>query len=68
MDNLLKQAVQKKAKAEGLLMKQVAAEFGISESALSNKLAGARTLTFEEAHRVAIFLDTTLDVVWLLAS
>lgn len=68
MDNLLKLTLEKYAKQNGLLMKQVAGKLGMAESTLSNKLSGARSLTFEEAHSIAQLLDTSLDVVWLLVS
>lgn len=68
MDNLLKLTLEKYAKQNGLLMKQVASKLGMAESTLSNKLSGARSLTFEEAHLIAQLLDTSLDVVWLLVS
>lgn len=68
MDNLLKATLDKYAKTHGLLHKQMASRLGMSESAYSNKINGARSLTLEEAHRIAQLLETTLDVVYLLAS
>lgn len=64
----MKQTLDKYAQQHGLLKKQVAAKLGMSETAYSNKINGARSLSLEEAHRIAQLLETSLDVVYLLAS
>lgn len=62
---LLKLAIARRA--DGTRQEDVAALLGMSAGALSMKLNGKSELSLDEAHRIAQYLGTTLEVVHFLA-
>lgn len=65
---LLKSVLERHAQSKGMAASQLAESLGMSPSSLSNKVGGRRQLTLEDAHRIAVELGTSLDVIYLLAS